>query len=190
MVLFDQNGVLKRYEDVRDILKEFYDLRLVYYAKRKRHMEDMLGAEALKLSNQARFIMEKCDKSLVVENKKRKIILAELVKKGYDPNPLKKLKKAEEETNSQSQEDNGDDSDPEVGEKSEDAKANDYDYLLSMSMWNLTQEKKDELLKKRDDKRQELEVLKNTSKETLWRNISQNSSKCWTKSSKRSWKIK
>ena len=45
----------------------------------------MLEAEALKLSNQARFILEKCDGSLVIENKKKKVMIAELQKKNFDP---------------------------------------------------------------------------------------------------------
>merc|ERR1712141_565131 len=71
MVLFDHNGCLKRYEDATEILREFYDLRLSYYDKRKKYLEGMLEAEANKLSNQARFILEKCDGSLTVENKKK-----------------------------------------------------------------------------------------------------------------------
>ena len=35
----------------------------------------------------------------------------------------------------------------------------DYDYLLGMKLWCLTQEKKDELLKHRDQKEQELKKL-------------------------------
>ena len=35
MVLFDQRGVIKRYETAEDILKEFYELRIEYYAKRR-----------------------------------------------------------------------------------------------------------------------------------------------------------
>lgn len=60
----------------------------------------MLEAEASKLSNQARFIMEKCNHTLVVENKKRKTIVDELVKRGYAPDPVKDWKqrsKAEDE---------------------------------------------------------------------------------------------
>lgn len=44
----------------------------------------------------------------------------------------------------------------------------DYDYLLSMTMWNLTKEKKDELLKKRDDKLAELQSLLSKSQSDLW----------------------
>ena len=49
------------------------------------------------------------------------------------------------------------------------SKGPDYDYLMSMPMWNLTQEKIDELCKKRDEKKQELDELKATPKEVLWR---------------------
>ena len=51
-VLFDHNGVLRKFEHVQDILKEFFDLRLKYYIKRKAYMVEMFEAEALKLSNQ------------------------------------------------------------------------------------------------------------------------------------------
>lgn len=44
----------------------------------------------------------------------------------------------------------------------------DYDYLVGMAMWSLTEEKKNELLKKRDDKQAELKRLQNTTKEQLW----------------------
>ena len=55
------------------MMQEFFDLRLKYYGKRKKWMEGMLTAEAGKLSNQARFILEKCDNTIKVENKKKKV---------------------------------------------------------------------------------------------------------------------
>ena len=51
-VLFDHNGVLRKYETVEDILKEFFELRKKYYYKRKAYLVGMLEAEASKLSNQ------------------------------------------------------------------------------------------------------------------------------------------
>lgn len=63
------------------------------YQKRKDFLEGMLKAEAAKLSNQARFIKEKCDRVLVVENKKRKTIVDELIKRGYEADPVKEWKK-------------------------------------------------------------------------------------------------
>lgn len=58
------------------------------YHKRKEYLEGALQAEAMKISNQSRFILEKCDGSLVVENKKKKEMIAELVRKKYDSDPV------------------------------------------------------------------------------------------------------
>ena len=93
MVLFDKNKVIKKYDNVREILQEFYEVRLEYYGKRKKHLEKHLGAEALLLSNKARFIVEKCKGDITVENKKRKKIIAELIARNYDPDPVKKWEK-------------------------------------------------------------------------------------------------
>ena len=49
---------------------EFFNLRLEYYGKRKTCMEGWMGAEATRLANQARFILEKCQGDLKIENKK------------------------------------------------------------------------------------------------------------------------
>jgi DNA topoisomerase-2 len=40
----------------------------------------------------SRFILEKCDGSLVIENKKKKLMVQELIRKGFDPDPVKKWK--------------------------------------------------------------------------------------------------
>lgn len=60
-VLFDHMGCMKRYNSVQEILKEFYELRLHYYKLRKDWLVGSLGAEAAKLSNQARFVLEKIE---------------------------------------------------------------------------------------------------------------------------------
>lgn len=44
----------------------------------------------------------------------------------------------------------------------------DYDYLLGMTLWTLTTEKKNQLLKKRDEKYAELEVLRKRAPSDLW----------------------
>ena len=87
----------------------------------------MLEAEALRLSNQARFILEKCDNTLVVENKKKKMMIAELQRKNFDPDPVKKWKaaQAKAEANPDLVADLDDDSDSDL---EEDAKDADYDY--------------------------------------------------------------
>ena len=54
-------------------------------------------------------------------------------------------------------------------EEVDDGKGSDFDYLLSMPMWNLTQEKKDNLCKNRDDRNQELKRLQATTIKTMWK---------------------
>ncbi|XP_066147852.1 DNA topoisomerase 2 isoform X2 [Euwallacea fornicatus] len=184
MCCFDELGCLKRFESVMEILREFYTLRLKIYVKRKEYLEGALEAEANKLSNQARFIVEKCDGSLTVENKKRQTIVTELIKRGYDPDPLKVWKTTvfkeddeeipppeDEENASQSQDD---DETPSSSKKKPINEASDqnfknYDYLLGMSMWMLTDERKNELLRQRDNKLLELDVLKRKKPSDLWR---------------------
>lgn len=62
-------GCLKRYDSVQDILKEFFELRLHYYKLRKDWLLGSLGAEASKLSNQARFVLEKIEGKISIGRK-------------------------------------------------------------------------------------------------------------------------
>ncbi len=77
----------------------------------------------------------------------RKVEMINALKKaGYRSDPVKAWKASiattpdEEEPKSQDE------------ENPVETEANDYNYLLSMSLWSLTREKKEELLKNRDDK--------------------------------------
>lgn len=97
MCAFDEFGCLKKYDSVMTILQEFYKLRIQMYEKRKEYLLGILDSESAKLSNQARFIMEKCSGELTVENKKRKTIVDELIKRGYAPDPVKEWKRRQAE---------------------------------------------------------------------------------------------
>lgn len=44
----------------------------------------------------------------------------------------------------------------------------DFDYLLGMSFWHLTLEKKNELLRKKEEKCTELSILKKKTPSDLW----------------------
>jgi DNA topoisomerase-2 len=181
---FDNNNCLRKYDNTGFIMKEFYALRLEYYEKRKTYMEGMLQAEADKLSNQARFIMEKCDRTLVVENKKRKVMIDELIKRGYEADPVKDWKrriKADDAEDMDADEDEVEEIEEKPGKGTSSKKPADqeknykklsdykkFDYLLGMSMWMLTDERKNELLKQRDVKLDELRILKAKSPKKLW----------------------
>ncbi|KAG7506667.1 DNA topoisomerase 2-alpha isoform X2 [Solea senegalensis] len=164
MVLFDHVGSLKKYESVQEILKDFFDLRMKYYVLRKDWLVGMLGAENAKLTNQARFILEKIEGTLVIENKPKKELIRMLQQMGYDSDPVKAWKEAQEKNEEQMEE--GED---EEGKEEEDTSGPDYNYLLSMPMWYLTKEKKDELCKQRDHKMAELNSLKKKNPADLWK---------------------
>uniref|UniRef100_A0A674PJ02 DNA topoisomerase 2 n=1 Tax=Takifugu rubripes TaxID=31033 RepID=A0A674PJ02_TAKRU len=164
MVLFDHAGSLKKYESVQDILKDFFELRMKYYVLRKDWLVGMLGAESAKLTNQARFILEKIQGTLVIENKPKKELIRMLQQMGYDSDPVKAWKLAQEKNEEETVEEQEEDE-----AKEEEASGPDYNYLLSMPMWFLTKEKKEELCKQRDAKLTELNTLKKRSPIDLWK---------------------
>ncbi|GBM04506.1 DNA topoisomerase 2-alpha [Araneus ventricosus] len=166
MVLFDHMGCLRKYDNPEQILKEFYEVRFALYEKRKDYMVGALEAESLKLKNQARFIVEKCDNKITVENRRKAEMIKLLQDRGYDSDPLRAWK--ESQKNDDEEEKKADEESD--TEKEETTSGPDYDYLLGMTLWNLTREKKDELLKKRDEKIKELNDLKSKSPSDLWRN--------------------
>lgn len=168
------------------------------YQKRKEYLEGMLEAEAAKLTNQARFIVEKCSGELVVENKKRKTIVDELLRRGYAPDPVQEWKKAAQKEEEQADDVEEEEEEQEAAPKKKSpadsgstsrfglsvvyyhyivsekdfknlSEVKKFDYLLGMSMWMLTEERKNELLKQKDKKLHELEVLKKLSNKDIWR---------------------
>uniref|UniRef100_A0AAQ4PH91 DNA topoisomerase 2 n=1 Tax=Gasterosteus aculeatus aculeatus TaxID=481459 RepID=A0AAQ4PH91_GASAC len=166
MVLFDHVGSLIKYESVQDVLKAFFELRMKYYVLRKDWLVGMLGAESAKLTNQARFILEKIEGSLVIENKPKKELIRMLQQMGYDSDPVKAWKQAQEKNVDIVEEEQEEGAEE---EEEEDTSGPDYNYLLSMPMWYLTKEKKDELCKQRDAKLTELNTLKKKAPTDLWK---------------------
>lgn len=167
MVLFDHNGCLRRYESPEEIIHEFFSVRLEYYAKRKSYYEGILEAEAQKLQNQARFILEKNDGRIKMENVKKVDFIKMLINANYDSDPVKAWKK-KHCTDEGNEKENENEENDEREEREERDEKYDFDYLIDMTMRSMLREKVEELLKKRDAKRAELEKLKNSTAEELW----------------------
>ncbi|XP_007465261.1 PREDICTED: DNA topoisomerase 2-alpha [Lipotes vexillifer] len=169
MVLFDHVGCLKKYDTVLDILRDFFELRLKYYGLRKEWLLGMLGAESAKLNNQARFILEKIDGKIIIENKPKKELIKVLIQRGYDSDPVKAWKEAQQKV--PDEEENEESDNEKETEKSDSVTDSGptFNYLLDMPLWYLTKEKKDELCKLRNEKEQELETLKRKSPSDLWK---------------------
>lgn len=155
-----------RYESPLEILSEFFHLRYSYYVKRKDYMERMLGAESAKLDNMARFIVEKIEGKIKVENMKRDALIKLLAEKGYQSDPVRQWKDRiikekgylHDAVAQESSEANN----------AEESAGNDFNYLLSMPIWNLTLEKKEDILKQQRQKNNELKELKEKNVEQLW----------------------
>ena len=80
MHLFDASGTIKKYNSPLEIMEEYYYVRLKLYEKRKEHELDILRNQLKMISNKVRFIMMIVDKKLIVNNKKRSELEAELDK--------------------------------------------------------------------------------------------------------------
>ncbi|KAM9022892.1 DNA topoisomerase 2-beta isoform 2-T3 [Ara ararauna] len=166
MVLFDHMGCLKKYETVQDILKEFFDLRLHYYSLRKEWLVGMLGAESTKLNNQARFVLEKIQGKITIENRSKRDLIQMLVQRGYESDPVKAWKEAQEKAAEEEDPQNPND---DASSASVSTSGPDFNYILNMSLWSLTKEKVEELIKQRDSKERDLNDLKRKSSSDLWK---------------------
>jgi len=157
MNLFDANSRITKYASPEEILDAFYEIRLEFYSKRKALLLDNLRHEQLLLSNKARFVEEVCKGSLVVSNRKRADILADLHRRGYDLiEKSKKSREADEDVES-------------FDDESSDAKlAKGYDYLLGMKIWNLTMEKVLQLRQELDEKIRAVDELDKRSITDIW----------------------
>ena len=82
------------------------------------------------------------------ENKRKAVVVKLLQSRGYPSDPVKTWKHSV--SDEEEEEAEGEGEGEEEGERGEGEA--DYNYLLSMSIWSLTLEKKEELLKKRDEK--------------------------------------
>lgn len=129
MVCFDPAGKIKKYTTPEQILDDFYDIRLEHYHKRKEFLLNELTNAHDKLSNQARFIQMIISRELVISNRKRADIVAELRKKDFRPFPRSRKAHVAADPNADDDEDEVEGAD------------SDYDYLLSMALYSLTAEK-------------------------------------------------
>ncbi|KAI5195412.1 type II DNA topoisomerase [Aureobasidium subglaciale] len=160
LVAFDGQGRIHKYETPLDIMEEFYHIRLAFYEKRKQYLLNEMQRELDKLSNQSRFVQMIIDGKLVVSKKKKSVLVAELHKLNFKPIPkLADAKKQGELEDVVEEEDDSDDAAP---------GANDFDYLLGMAIWSLTQERVEKLLKQIGDKEAEVDALIKLSPKDLW----------------------
>jgi DNA topoisomerase-2 len=110
MMLFDADGVLRRYATPEEILRAHFRVRKNVYLKRKSFMHALLEAEvtasggthsrsrhtnisqARRLNNQARFIEGKIEGRIVLEKRTKQSIVQQLMALKFDADPMLKWK--------------------------------------------------------------------------------------------------
>lgn len=163
LVAFDAEGRIHKYASPLDILEEFYGVRLIYYQKRKKFMLDEMQKELDKFTNQARFVRMIIDGKLVVSKKKKSVLVAELDTHNFKriPKIVDAKKQGEFEAVVEQDDDESDDVETAAG-------ANDFDYLLGMAIWSLTEERVDKLNRQIGDKELEIDTLGSKTPKDLW----------------------
>lgn len=186
MVAFDPMGRIKKYESPVEILQDYYYVRLEFYQKRKDLMAQDMQNYLHKLLEQARFIKLIIDKELSVSNKKRSELVGSLQELGFmrfDKQGRPVIETATPQLFIEAEEAMAEEED-EAGDvsflnASAPATADDeehrpetvyayYDYLLGMSIWALTKERYEKLLKQKGQQEQELSTLLSKSAKDLW----------------------
>ena len=139
MHLYGPEGRIKRYDSVEDIMRDYYKVRLEMYQKRKDYQLAILEHQLKVISNKVKFILMVVEKKMEINNKKKHEIEEKL--------ELSKF--------------------PKLGRTKDDTKLS-YDYLLTMPIYNLTQEKIEELKKQKEEKEAEFNELNKKSPQDIW----------------------
>lgn len=134
MHLYTSDGKIKKYEDVLEILREFYVIRLDAYKDRKQNLIDKINKEILYMDARIRFILDVIEERLKLMNAKKSFIQEYLENNSFP--------------------------------KQEQS----YDYLIKMPVYNFTYEKKEELIKELNNKRDMLTKLESINEKTMWLN--------------------
>ena len=173
-VLFDRENKLKRYADETEILDEFFDLRMNLYYKRKNYLIRKLERDLEILVNKERFITEVINEDIVVNKKKKKELLSILDERNYSKYSDIMAKVPEEnamkgDVNLSDNEDEDEKEGADIQEEEVKCLVSDYNYLLSQSIWSLTEERIISLRKERETKEKEIEELKKVETKDIWR---------------------
>lgn len=142
MHLYNENAVITKYSTVNDILKDFFKYRLHMYEERKKYYVKLLEIQMMIAKERKRYIEEILDKKIIIERKKRDEIIDRLVERKFS----KMANKVD---------------------AMEDEKS--YEYLTSMALFSLTQEKIEELENIYNEKMNELEKYKKLSIRDIWK---------------------
>ena len=141
MHLFDANEHLRKFDTASEIIEEYYQTRLTFYEKRKKYQIDKIEKELIILSNKARFINDNLSGKIDLRRKKKDEIVVILTNLNYTPLCDEGLLSSPQ-----------------------------FNYLTKMPMDSVTEEAVEKLMKEKQEKDTELNVLKSMKIEKIWLN--------------------
>jgi len=139
MHLFDGNGRIRKYDSIREIEDEHFNIRKSLYEKRKNHQLKVFRHDFNVLSEKCRFFEYKISGKIVIDNKKYEDIIGDLVKNGF-----KELGK-----------------DYLSDEKS-------YGYITDLKMFDIVKEKVEKMKTDSKKMEESIILLENTPIEKIW----------------------
>jgi DNA topoisomerase-2 len=152
MHLYNNKGVICKYDNIDDIMQEFYIIRLAYYTKRKDYMLKSMKKELDVYEAKIRFIEGFISGEINILHKEDEEIEAILMEKGFPKfSNVKSIEVVEVEIDE------------------EEDHTFTYDYLLNMKIKSLTKKKIEELKKLHENKLGLFNDLELKSNKDLWR---------------------
>lgn len=85
LVCFDNERKIRKFNNVEEILEEFYKIRLVFYGMRKEHMLNVIARDLEILDNKVRFILAVINEEIIIRKAKKKDLIAILFEKKFTP---------------------------------------------------------------------------------------------------------
>lgn len=149
MNMFDSDIKLNKYDTPIDVLKDFYNIRLKYYAMRRKYMMDKLEEDLKLVETKIKFIKDVINGTIVVNNQPKTHIIKQLIQAKY---PVMVEKKLVENKHSSINNEN-----------------ENYDYLLKMPIYSLTKERIDKFEDEFDKLMKELDFIRGNGEVELWR---------------------
>jgi DNA topoisomerase II len=151
IIAFDEECKIRKFSSVEELLDRWYGVRFGIYVKRRAHLLAKLKKELDIIKYKVKFILEIVENKRIINNKKKVVIIEELVQSGY----------------------------PKFGDTEKN-----YDYLLKMNLYKLSEEEIELLKNKNLQKQSEYDALILKTTEILWKDDISNFKDSWSKSLK------
>lgn len=167
MHAFDHDNNLRKFESVESIADAFFSVRLDLYNDRKSVLESETNYSAALSRNKAKFIraVTTGEIPLIGGKQTKDATVSSLSKLGLATSSYLKTIRNDNVLQQRHLLDNSD-----ADTSADSTNANDFDYLLNMSLSSLTTDKIDELQSDAEQKEKELRRIQATTPEDLWRN--------------------